>query len=489
MAEHAQLITYVDRFGGENIANLHQYLRTNLSEEFQGLHLLPFFYPFDGKDAGYDPVDNRVVDDRLGDWEDIEALGKDFDLMVDMIVNHISADSPQFQDVIKNGSSSPYFDMFLTKNKVFQTGDSNQIEKIFRPGANLPFTTYKLNTGEQFEFWTTFSDNQLDIDVTSTSGREYILNTLRKFAAHGVQYVRLDAIGFAIKKAGTTCFMLPETYEFIQGLKEFCNELGMIVLLEVHADYSTQAKAARHADFVYDFAIPPLILHSFETNNFAALKKWLPRRPKNCVNVLDTHDGIGIYDAAASGDDEGMLTDLEIENLGKAIHKNTGGSSELASGTNAENLDISHINSSFYDAMGRNDFDYLGARAIQLFLPGIPQIYYGGFLAAHNDTALLQQTNNGRDINRPYYSFADITQQLQAEVVLNMRELLVLRNTHPAFQGSFSVLDSQANSFHCSWNNQNNSCELLLNLEIAELSINYTNTNQPEEVKTISYVK
>ena len=132
--------------------------------------------------------------------------------------------------------------------------------------------------------------------MQSSTGRAYLDQILRAFHAAGIRAIRLDAAGYAIKKPGTTCFMIPETYDFIAGLRAQAHELGIEVLVEIHAYYQDQIDIAKQVDLVYDFALPPLVLHALYMRNAAPLKHWLTISPRNCITVLDTHDGIGVID-------------------------------------------------------------------------------------------------------------------------------------------------------------------------------------------------
>ncbi len=487
MNTQVQLIAYIDRFGQSSIKDFHDFLKEKLVDHFGGVHLLPFFFPYDGSDAGYDPIDHQQVDQRLGKWKDIHNLSKDFNVMSDMIVNHISSDSYQFKDVLQKGSQSTYFDMFLTKEKVFEQCTEAQLNQIVQIRDRAPFTTYQLETGESFEFWTTFTSKQIDIDVTSPNGKNYLKETIKKMADNGIKFVRFDAIGFAIKQANTSCFMLPETYVFIAELTKFANQLGLTVLLEVHAESTIQKKAAEYSDFVYDFALPPLVLHSFASGSFTRLKQWFYYRPNNCVNVLDTHDGIGVYDASSSNAVDCFLNDSEVERVKQYIHSNTNGNSRTASGTNSENLDEFHINSSFFDAMGRDNFSYLAARAIQLFFPGIPQVYYGGLLANENDMNLLHQTKQGRDVNRPYYSFSQITERLELPVVKQLLELIELRNNHPAFQGKVVLSKTDDHQLYLKCENGEDQVSLQIDMLASNMVISYNLKTAKKAIKTIQY--
>ncbi|HLP01156.1 MAG TPA: alpha-amylase family glycosyl hydrolase, partial [Opitutaceae bacterium] len=166
MRNQVQLITYVDRFGGGGLSNLHALLERELPGAFGGVHLLPFFFPIDGADAGFDPIDHTQVDPRLGGWHDVRRLAGTFDVMADLIVNHVSADSPQFQDFAKRGDASPSAGLFLTFDRVFPAGATEaDLLRIYRPRPGLPFTTATLANGERRLLWTTFTAKQVDIDT------------------------------------------------------------------------------------------------------------------------------------------------------------------------------------------------------------------------------------------------------------------------------------------------------------------------------------
>lgn len=460
-----QLITYVDRLSGGKITDLHRLLKGQLAGLFDAVHLLPFYPPIDGEDAGFDPTDHTAVDSRLGSWADIERLAADYPIMADMIVNHMSAQSPQFLDVLQQGESSPYWPLFLTRDKVFgQQPDQAQLDAIYRPRPTPCFTDIRLANGDTKAFWTTFTANQIDIDVASAQGEAYLQAILQRFTDHGVKYIRLDAAGYAIKKAGSSCFMLPETFEFIEKLSKQAKARGMTCLVEIHGYHKTQIEIAKRCDMVYDFALPPLVLHTIFSGSAYALKTWLDIAPRNCITVLDTHDGIGIVDAADYQGAAGLLTDPELDSLVEKIHHNSGGSSKLATGNAANNVDLYQVNCSFYDALGRNNEHYLLARAIQLFCPGISQIYYGGLLAAENDVALLQKTGVGRDINRPYFDESSLQLALQKPVVKALIKLIQLRRTLQAFDGDFSQTLAP-NLYQLNWQHGDHQASLSLQLD------------------------
>jgi sucrose phosphorylase len=474
MKNQVQLITYVDRFGGGGLRELQALLGGPLRGLFGGVHLLPFFHRIDGADAGFDPIDHTRVDERLGDWGDVRRLAQDVDVMADVIVNHMSTESPQFLDWVARGDASPSAGLFLTFDAVFPAGASEQdLLAIYRPRPGLPFTTVSVGEGGQRRIlWTTFTPQQADIDVHHPAGRAYLVGILDTLAAAGVSMVRLDAVGYAIKRAGSSCFMMPETFGFIGEFAAAARQRGIEVLVEIHAYYQRQIEIARAVDWVYDFALPPLVLHAFEFRTAEPLRRWIGVRPRNALTVLDTHDGIGIIDIGADAADReahpGLVPDAELDELVERIHANSRGHSRRATGAAASNLDLYQVNCSFYDAMGRNDLAYLLARAIQFFLPGVPQVYYLGLLAGENDMALLSRTGVGRDINRSHFTRPEIEAALAKPVVRWLVELIRLRNEHPAFGGEFELLPGTVSRLAMRWRSGGD--ELTLDVDFANLA-------------------
>ncbi len=462
MKNKVQLITYVDRLSGGDLAALDSLLRGPLAGVFGAVHLLPFFYPIDGVDAGFDPIDHTQVDPRLGQWSNIKALTESrdgsagVDVMGDVIVNHMSSDSPQYKDYATNGAKSKYAGLFLNFERVFPTGATQRdLLNIYRPRPGLPFTVASMPSGSKEMLWTTFTPKQIDIDVQHTEGRAYLKQILTTFAQNNIRMVRLDAVGYAIKKAGSSCFMMPETFEFIDTFAAEAKNLGIEVLVEIHAYFRTQIEIAKRVDWVYDFALPPLVLHALFNKTSRCLNEWLAIRPKNALTVLDTHDGIGIIDvgadAQARSERPGLVPENELAALVDQIHVNSQGQSRKATGAAASNLDLYQVNCTFFDALGRDANAYLMARAIQFFMPGIPQVYYVGLLAGENDMALLEKTDVGRDINRRYYTRKEVEADLSKPVVADLLKLIALRNNHSAFSGDMTHQCRNGHSLMLRW--------------------------------------
>jgi len=456
MDNKVQLITYVDRLGGGGVSALRRLLSDRLAGVFGGVHLLPFFAPIDGADAGFDPVDHTQVDPRLGNWDDVRDLSQTLPVMADVIVNHVSSESPQFQDFLARGEESAYNGLFLTFNAVFPKGATEaDLLAIYRPRPSHPMTTYVCADGTRRILWTTFTARQIDIDVEHPLGVAYLDSILAALSTSGVTMVRLDAVGYAIKRAGRSGFMMPETFAFIDSFTQRARAYGLEVLVEVHSHFQKQIEIARRVDRVYDFALPPLLLHAIFFRTAETLARWIEIRPQNAITVLDTHDGIGIIDIGAEGHGPNALPGLvpprELDATVEKIHSNSRNQSREATGAAASNLDLYQVNCTYFDALGGNISDYLLTRAIQFFLPGVPQVYYVGLLGGRNDMSLLKRSLVGRDINRHYYNATEIDGALDTPLVQDLIALIKFRNAHPSFGGTFSYSLNGTQSLSLRW--------------------------------------
>jgi sucrose phosphorylase len=193
---------------------------------------------------------------------------------------------------------------------------------LYRPRPGLPFTAYRFADGDHRLLWTTFTSRQIDLDMRSQRARDYLTQVLERLAACGAAMIRLDAVGYSVKTAGTRSFMTPETFALIDELTGQARTLGLEVLVEVHSHFKKQIEIASRVDWVYDFALPPLILHTLTSGDGTALLRWIRQRPHNAVTVLDTHDGIGVVDVGADSADKslaGLLGPEDIDSLVESI--------------------------------------------------------------------------------------------------------------------------------------------------------------------------
>ncbi|MGM0524333.1 MAG: alpha-amylase family glycosyl hydrolase, partial [Bacillota bacterium] len=286
LKNNVQLITYPDSLGG-NLKALDQLLDKHFSDIFTGgVHILPPF-PSSG-DRGFAPLNYLEIDPAFGDWGDIKKIGDKRDVLLDLMVNHISKQSPYFQDFLKNGRNSKYVDYFLTLDKIWPDGEPKQadIDKMFLR-RKVPYSTFEIEkTGETERVWTTFGktdpSEQIDLDVHSEKVKALFTEFFENFKKNNVSIVRLDAVGYIIKKLGTSCFFVePDIYQFLDWIKDLADSLDITLLPEVHAHYSIQYKLSEHGFWIYDFILPYRILEAMINQKSDALTTYLKDRPAN----------------------------------------------------------------------------------------------------------------------------------------------------------------------------------------------------------------
>ena len=277
-----QLLTYPDSLGGD-LRTLGALLDGPLAGLFHGVHILPPF-PSSG-DRGFAPLTYREIDPRFGGWADVEHIAEGHDVLLDLMVNHISRQSPEFQDFLRRGRASPFADLFITLDKIWPGGNpaASDVARIFLRKPNAPFSTVTISdSGAEERIWTSFGtadwSEQIDLDVTSDTTRALITDWLRFLADHGARIVRLDAVGYVIKKPGTTCFMVePEIYGFLGWVTSVAGSFGLVVLPEVHDVPSTHERLAGHGFWTYDFVLPALLITAFRTGDHGTAGQ--PPRP------------------------------------------------------------------------------------------------------------------------------------------------------------------------------------------------------------------
>ena len=478
-----QLITYPDSLGGD-LKSLEHVLDNYFPEKFLGgIHILPPF-PSSG-DRGFAPLTYLEIEPAFGDWEDIHRLGKKYDIMLDLMVNHISAKSTYFLDFLEKGQESEHADLFLTIDKLWPDGHPSreEIDKIFLRRTN-PYSDFTIkSTGETVRVWTTFGkttpSEQIDLDIHSAATRQLLSDFFANFGKNNVSMVRLDAIAYVIKKPGTSCFFIePEIYQFIDWLENMAKGNDILLLPELHAHYSLQYKLAEKGYWIYDFILPYLILEAIIQQEAAQLCAYLKDRPEKQFTMLDCHDGVPI---------KPDLNDLYDSKKAKEVVDvclERGSNLSLIKSPkykDPDGFDVHQVRGTYYSMLGCNDDAYLAARAIQFFAPGIPQVYYVGLLAGENDYAAAEKSGEGRDINRHNYTLEEIARDANKPVVQRLVKLIDFRNQHPAFDGSFKVLDSGNQNILLRWEQAEHFCELSIDLTTYASHIRYSDKNGQEK--------
>ncbi len=463
LAPRPQLLTYPDSLGGDLHA-LADLLDGPLAGCVRGVHVLPPV-PSSG-DRGFAPLTYHEIDPRFGSWSDLERIAARHDLVLDLMVNHLSRRSPEFLDVERRGRGSPHADLFLTLDKVWPGGEPSKADLagIVVRKRGGPVSRFVVEeTGETEHVWTSFGSaerwEQVDLDVSSMAGRAFLSDALATFAAHGVRVVRLDAVGYVVKRSGTTCFMVePEVGEFLAWIASVADGLGLVVLPEVHDRWATHERLSAAGFWTYDFVLPALVLHAFETGDARRLAAHLAASPRRVFTTLDTHDGIPVRP-----DLDGILEPSEMRELAEAVVARGGNVSRLLAGVGPDGVDVHQLNVTYRSAMA-DDRRYLAARAIQLFARGIPQVHYVGLLAGENDRAAVERTGDGRAINRHDFTPAEIDRALRDPLVTAILDLIRLRNTHPAFDGDLAVETIGAGGVRLAWSRGAERCSLEVDL-------------------------
>lgn len=430
------LITYADSLGG-TLKALDALLAKHYDGAVGGIHVLPPF-PYSA-DRGFSPITYEEILPVYGSWEDFHRLRERYYLMLDFMINHISAQSPQYQDFLQNKDASPYRDMFIRYKDFWPGGEPTQaqVDAIYKRKPRAPYVDANFADGTSEKVWCTFGTDQIDLNLRSPGVMQYVRDTLTMLMDHGMSLLRLDAFAYAIKKVGGSCFFEePEIWDLLKEIDELTQSHGCDMLPEIHEHYSIPMKLADKGYWTYDFALPMLVLHSLFTGNGAPLKHWLKICPRKQFTTLDTHDGIGVVDA------RDLLTDEQLDETCRMLYEKGANVNRIYSSEAYNNLDIYQINCTYYSALGNDDDAYLLARAIQFFAPGIPQVYYVGMLAGENDIALVEETRNGRDINRHNYTSDEVDAAFDRPVVAKLRDLMRLRNAEPAFGGECVIEDT-----------------------------------------------
>jgi sucrose phosphorylase len=468
LKNQVQLITYPDSLG-ENLAELHYVLRRYLSDAIGGVHILPF-YPSSG-DRGFAPTTYDTVDPIFGSWQDIERIGKDYDLIIDFMVNHISRQSEYFRDYVENGKESRYADMFLSFDKFSADGEipEDELAKVYTRKPRPPYIMLDRKDGSREKIWCTFDTDQIDLDMTSPVTHRVMRHQLINLARTNCRMIRMDAVAYAVKKIGTSCFFVePEIWEILEWLREYTRPFDTEILPELHEHYSYQLKLAEHGYWCYDFALPMLVLNALYHHTSEELEDWLRICPRKQITTLDTHDGIGIVDVM------GLLTQEEIDQTIEGLYKKGSNVKRLYSGAEYDNLDIYQVNCTYYSALEGNDDAYMAARTIQFFTPGIPQVYYVGLLAGENDIELVERMRNGRFINRHNFPLAEVKECFEKPVVQRLLRLMRFRSSHPAFNGELSIPDTADDQIELVWTHQDARATASIDLRTYETRVSYS---------------
>ncbi|MGC1021754.1 alpha-amylase family glycosyl hydrolase [Pantoea agglomerans] len=436
------LITYADQFREADkptLSTFSRFYQQHLQSTFPLVHLLPFF-PW-SSDDGFSVIDYHQVDPLCGDWQNIARLHQETRLMFDFVCNHMSAHSAWFSHFL---AQDPGWDDFF-----ISMPPATDLSAVTRPRTSPLLTPFKMADGDTRFIWTTFSADQIDLNFANPEVLLRMVNVLLDYLKRGADYVRLDAVGYMWKTPGTRCIHLEKTHQLVKLFRAIADQVapGTVIITETNVPHqdniSYLGNGHDEAQMVYQFSLPPLVLHAIHTGSARALRQWasaldLSSNDTTFFNFLASHDGIGLNPA------RGILSEVEIV----ALVRDLALEGALVSYKNNPDGTTSpyEINVTYLDALNREDDDdatrlkrFLLAHAILLVFPGVPAIYIQSILGGRNHYDGVRAAGHNRAINRQKYDLQHIEADLaggnwlRQQVYTRLGQLIQLRRRQPAF--------------------------------------------------------
>ncbi len=412
---------------------LRLFFHEQLGDAFSMIHLLPFF-PY-SSDDGFSVLDYRVVDPALGTWKEVTALSQEAELMFDFVLNHVSRGSTWFEDFVRG--VAPYRDYFIAVNP------QAALRNVTRP-RDLPLLTPVSTAHGELHLWTTFSSDQIDLNYGNPDVLFDMLDVLFQYIVQGASFIRMDAIAYLWKEIGTTCIHLPQTHQVVKLFRDIVDMIAphVVLLTETnvpHAENVSYFGEGDEARMVYQFALPPLLLHTLIAEEAGPLTDWaaaLEAPPPGCafLNFTASHDGVGVRPL------EGLLAPSQIQAL--LQHTESQGGSTSYKKNSDGTKSAYELNVTYYDALGKGAEDalqadrFLCSQLIAMSLQGVPAVYFNSLLAAPNDHEGVKATGRARSINRHKWTPDEILASLDHggnPVFTRYVEALRLRRGQPAF--------------------------------------------------------
>lgn len=436
--KNVYLITYGDAIRKDDeptLETLNTFINEYAKNEITDVHLLPMF-PYTSDD-GFSVVDYRKIHPDLGDWSDVDRLSQNYRLMFDFVTNHMSKSSKWFQGYLNDDPT--YANYFISEEEGFDASN------VVRPRTSPLFHQYE--NGKTA--WTTFSEDQVDINFRHFPALLEMTTILLEYAYRGGTSIRLDAIGFMWKESGTTSIHLPQTHAIIQLWRDMLEELELntILITETNVPHKENisyfGNGENEAHMVYQFSLPPLVLHTFTTHNTETLTEWAKTIDKvsdqaTYFNFLASHDGIGMRPTEGILEEEERiaLADKVLENGGRVSYKSNPDGSESPY----------ELNINYMDALiNRDETDeetqiqkMLAAHSILFSVMGVPAVYYHSLLGSENDYEGLESSGINRRINREKFEYHELVEQLssskrRSDVFNGMKSLIRKRQNESAF--------------------------------------------------------
>ncbi|MCB9134497.1 MAG: sugar phosphorylase [Anaerolineales bacterium] len=438
----AILITYADQFSARKqspLQTLATFLETYLGDAVSGVHLLPF-YPY-SSDDGFSVIDYRAVNPSAGTWADLPRLDAHYRLMFDAVINHISRHSAWFERYVRG--EEPFTGYFI------EVAPETDLSGVTRPRA-LPLLTPIETARGMKHVWTTFSDDQIDLNYANPEVLLEMIDLLLFYVSMGAEIIRLDAIAYLWKEIGTACIHLPRTHAVVKLWRAVLDAIAPYVILITetnvpHAEnISYFGDGEDEAQWVYQFPLAPLVLHAFQTGDAGKLSEWaatlaIPSPRTTFFNFIASHDGIGVRPA------EGLLTPEEIKALAAQTLAHGGQVSYRNHPDGSRS--VYELNITLFDAL--NDPDrldpemdvqrFLASQVIMLSLAGVPGIYVHSLFGSRNCGTCAEESGRARSINREKFALPELVTTFanpaspRGRVLSGYLHLLRVRSRYPAF--------------------------------------------------------
>ncbi|MCE1397539.1 sugar phosphorylase [Enterobacter cloacae] len=450
------LITYADQFSAKGEKALPVFTRFYnewLARTFSHVHLLPF-YPW-SSDDGFSVIDYHNVAPETGTWQDVADLKQSASLMFDFVCNHMSAKSEWFANYL--AQKPGYEDFFIAVDP------ETDLSAVTRPRALPLLTPFTLHDGSVRHLWTTFSDDQIDLNFASPQVLIAMVDVLLHYLAEGARYIRLDAVGFMWKIPGTSCIHLEQTHCLIQLFRAITEAVapGTVIITETNVPHKDNISyfgdGENEAQMVYQFSLPPLVLHAVHRQDVKALCQWagslaLPSTKTTWFNFLASHDGIGLNPLRGILPESEILALVEkLQQEGALVNwKNNPDGTRSPYEINVTYLDaLSAQNSSDDERIAR----FILAHAVLLSFPGVPAVYIQSILGSRNDYEGVERLGYNRAINRKKYTSGQVDLELnnknsiRHKIYSRLSEYIAIRRGesafHPDAQAIFESLDEQ----------------------------------------------
>jgi sucrose phosphorylase len=467
------LMTYPDSLGG-NLVTLYEILEERFSGCFNSIHILP---PYKSSaDRGFAPLTHFEIEPRFGNWSNIVKLSKKYDLILDLISGHISKESFQFQDFLKNGKDSKYFNYFLHFRDIYNDGvvSEQEIIEISKLLPRNPLYARETSNGQKHLMFSTFLPDQVDLNFQNSNVWKMLNEYADFITSKGVKMLRLDAISTIYKSRKDGLYSQENTLKLLNHYSEHIVKNKAVMLTEAKFDTDFYKQVYKMGEYSYDFHLIDCLFDSIFNLDCSSLVDWANVKFlhfPNQINVLTNHDGI------VFGLNKEFVSENKKNSFYEKLYNKNKDILEEFSGTKANNVSNDSLNITLFDAFGRDKKRWFIAHIIYLFLPGTPQFYYNDLFMAKTSKNLFYQTGEGRSVLRPNYNKHEVEKCLNQTQVKNLIKIIRLRNLNLKeifIGGKFQALKLTRHKFILTWRNFSDQLEVLINLrtQIYEIKIN-----------------